>query len=126
MSKKTGGGIGLFGILFWLYIIYNLFFSNDDADDKKAVIVDNSSPEISEQLKESFADVKKDIINFTVEAKKEFDSLKVEIGEDLERKKKKEKDEIINRTQDKKSEQKEDKLNSLDNESEPKTKMKKL
>jgi len=126
VSKKTGGGIGLFGILFWLYIIYNLFFSNDDADDKKAVIVDNSSPEISEQLKESFADVKKDIINFTVEAKKEFDSLKVEIGEDLERKKKKEKDEIINRTQDKKSEQKEDKLNSLDNESEPKTKMKKL
>ena len=72
MGKKSGGGIGLFGILFWAWIIYNVFFSGDNADDNKVEVAIDSSPSVSEQLKESFSDVKKELRESLTVIKKEL------------------------------------------------------
>lgn len=139
MGSKSGS-ISLFGVLFWGALVYNCFFTGDDSDDKKVEVVADSSPVVSEQLKESFSDIKKELKESFVILKEELskagDELSnagVQLKEELSAAKDEAKDAI--KTDPPKEELleiepepdlKEDKLKSLDDEPKPETKMKKL
>jgi len=83
--SKSGGGIGIGGLIFWALIAYS-FFGGDDDEDKKAIDVEvNTDVEISDELKEKAnhaLDKAKEAIDV---AKKKFNKDKEEnFGEDIQ------------------------------------------
>lgn len=140
MSRSSSGGIGIFGIMFWGWIIYMIFFNSDDKDDKKAEVTLNDDPSVTEILNKSISDlkdsvedavkiVKKDIVKSMKDVSEDVVEIKEEIKEEVS----KGKEEIITPPKEihvvaeVEPEKKEESFKPLDNKPEAKpTTMKKL
>lgn len=133
MSKSSSGGIGIFGILFWGWIIYMVFFSSDDKDDSKVKITINDDPSVTDVLKQSMSDIKTEIEISINAIKKDIVKSMKDVSEDVVEVKKEIKEEVIPSpteirvVTEVEPEKKEEALKSLDNKPEPlPTTMKKL
>jgi len=70
MSKSSKGGLGIGGIIFWIFIGY-LIFGGDDKDSKQVDVEVKNDTVITEELKKSVGNIKdnvKDIIEVTKDA----------------------------------------------------------
>lgn len=92
MSSGKSGGIGLFGILFWAWIVYMIFFDGDDKNNSKVEITIDDDPSVTDVLKQSISDIKTEI-EISVDAikrdiAKSMKDVSEDVGEDLAKVKK--------------------------------------
>ena len=76
MSVCAEGGIGIGGLLFWGFIMFNLFSDDDDDSDTKARVTDTKQDnEVVEQVKKSYDNLKPEVTALIDKAKDELEKV---------------------------------------------------
>ena len=78
LSSKSGG-IGIFGIIFWGFLIFNMC-SDDDSDTTAKVVDTTTDNEVVQQVKEGIDNLKPEVQALINKAKNEFGKVTVKDG----------------------------------------------
>lgn len=82
MASSSSKGIGIGGIIFWIFIGYLIFGGDSDNDKKEVDIKVNNDTSVTEEIKESVSNIKDNVKIIIEEAKsaieKEIEERKVD------------------------------------------------
>ena len=82
VSRSSGSGIGIGGILFAIFMVYNLF--SDDDEDSREVVIEDQDKGVIEEIKDAVEEIKPEVQQAITEAKEALAEATKDLTKDTE------------------------------------------